>query len=1059
MARWFVSVSLCLVLMTQAFWIEPVHAESGDSKTLSDGVILLQTLDNTNPQRNRLLKEIDKRLPESAKKNTGDSPLFIKATDENRKFAADNNDDFTFIRKSDGTVGVANRSRVSASVTATAQHLIDHEDFPTLFTENYDRLKAEHEKVLAKVKKRGGLAGAAASLASNVATFPTRTASPSELRTYANRVWGFVYPKVMEEIDRSSNAIKKEELARIARGDPRPEPKPAETAEEPEEAEDESKTAEAEKPADAGAEETAASRARAIQKLDGLFNDVDRQVAQFEARAQQDLALCQRATDALANGSEIDRLADEAKRRLAPAKVTSGTEKINDGPVVEQLNNILNTLKSTNRLAKDAGTNACEVSEDVTAASLRQDADKAGNLAVLADQLHDAAKSLAKPLMVHLSKYEISSTPLMSLADEFDAKRRAAYKPLEDYCTAFQSQLKPLADKIRYADSLSTHWSKDATNDGVKSALIKANLGASGQTSLESGPSADFLSLDAVTKLTYKARLASYRSRMAATVEKGGKCTHHHLLLASAKCIGAFNLTESGFRDTEEYARAHDAQVTIRRAQLANVRALLGEIERAAKQARAASQRARACVQQAEADGKVANPQAVADVAGLADLSAVFCDVAEFDRRIGELRATKYKDVDGIAQHISNLENKRNTVQAAHAKFNEGRTHFIDGDPAAASAQLQAARTELAKLNGAPQCPELAGRIDKGEQQSQQLGDILSSSNAAFGTCKIADIRAALKKIGGKTKPAKLLELKNRLEQQWGVLTIVGEARAAYRAGKFEQSLSLLRKAKAAKRGVAGDCPVIDQRIDNATAAVERKREENDGSARVAEAARTCNMVVLRSFVPGYGGITKALKAQADDALQVCRAKDEDRRARNKADQLAARKAKCRTDHGAGYYPGKPRADGTYYCIPTRETANRWCRENNPGAGSRAVNIKKDGSHSCRANRKTQKANARADCRRQIRNKGKVYAFTRINRDGTYNCFSCEPGFRWRKGRCRQRGGTQRRTGGGGRFRPGKYKCTIFNPDGSLLGGGGSTRTIITNRPMRGHGIRCRRIR
>ena len=320
--------------------------------------------------------------------------------------------------------------------------------------------------------------------------------------------------------------------------------------------------------------------------------------------------------------------------------------------------------------------------------------------------------------------------------------------------------------------------------------------------------------------------------------------------------------------------------------------------------------------------------------------------------------------------------------------------------PRQQSAQLQAAKTELAKLNGAPQCPDLAGRIDRGEQQSQQLGDILSSSNAALNTCKIADIRAALKKIGGKTKPPKLLELKNRLNQQWGVLKIVGEARAAYRAGQYEQSLSLLRKAKAAKRALGGACPVIDQRIDNATAAVERKREENDGAARVADAARTCNTVVLDSYISRGGGITKALKARAVDALQVCRAREEDRRVREEADQQAARTAKCEADHGAGYYPGKPDAGGSYYCLPTRATANRWCNDNNPGKGWKAQKITASGGFGCIQNRRQRVAAARADCRQQARSAGKVYAYTRMKKDGTYDCRWCERGYRYRKGKC-----------------------------------------------------------
>ncbi|MEM8645009.1 MAG: hypothetical protein AAGF86_01575, partial [Pseudomonadota bacterium] len=717
----------------------------------------------------------------------------------------------------------------------------------------------------------------------------------------------------------------------------------------------------------------------------------------------RDLAVCQRAKDALRNGSEIDRLAEEAKRRLAPAKITPATERIETGPLVDQLKNMLETIRSTNRLSNDAGDNACKVVDSVTAASLGRDADKAGNLAVLADQLSDAARSLAEPTMQRLAKVHVPSTPLKSLAEEFDDKRQEAYRPLQEYCKALESELGPLRTSVLAAGSLNEHWKTRPQGAAMRRALNGARAGMAGFRDFADAPTAESRALDSVTKLTYESRFVHYQTRITNLLPRAKACTHYDLQLAAAKCLGAFNLTESGFRDTEEYARTFVEQRKIRQSQLAQIRALLDDIERAAKQARESADKARACVQQAEADGKVPDAQTAAEAAGLADLSAVSCDVAEFDRRISELKAEKFKDVDGIAQHVASLEAKRGIIQAAYSKFEEGRTRFKQGDPSAAAAQLQAARSELAKLNGAPQCPELAGRIDKGEQQSQQLEDILSSASGALNTCKVADIRAALRKIGGKTKPAKLLEMKTQLQQQMSVLALVGKARAAFKAGQYDQALALLREAKAKKRSLGSACPVIDQRIDNATAAVQRRRDEESGSARVADAARTCNMRVLKSFVAGSGGITKALKARADDALQVCQAREEDRQARERADQLAGRRAQCEKDHGAGYYPGEPDANGSFYCLPTQATANRWCNENNPGSGWKAKGITSTGTYDCVQNRRQRVAAARADCRQQARAAGKVYAFTKMKKDGTYNCHWCERGYRYRKGRCHPR--------------------------------------------------------
>ena len=320
----------------------------------------------------------------------------------------------------------------------------------------------------------------------------------------------------------------------------------------------------------------------------------------------------------------------------------------------------------------------------VTAASLGQEADKAGNMAVLADQLNGAAKALAQPMISRLSKIETSSKPSMSLVDDFDAKRREAYKPLENYCRALESELKPFQNQIRYDKSLGDHWTKRDDGKALTTALATARLGTRGILPVGGMRGADFDAIDSSTKLVYEGRLATYDARIVALQQRSNNCNEHQLALAQAKCVGAFNLTETGFRDNEEYARAFEAERDRRQQQLQHIRALLKEIERASKQARLAADEARACVQQAEADGKIPNAQTVAEAAGLADLSAVSCDVAEFDRRIGELSAAKFKDVDGVAQHLASLKNKRNIIQAAHAKFNEGRTHFIDGDPAAA---------------------------------------------------------------------------------------------------------------------------------------------------------------------------------------------------------------------------------------------------------------------------------------------------------------------------------------------------------------------------------------
>jgi hypothetical protein len=173
----------------------------------------------------------------------------------------------------------------------------------------------------------------------------------------------------------------------------------------------------------------------------------------------------------------------------------------------------------------------------------------------------------------------------------------------------------------------------------------------------------------------------------------------------------------------------------------------------------------------------------------------------------------------------------------------------------------------------------------------------------------------------------------------------------------------------------------------------------------------------------------------------------------------AGRREYCRTTAGAGYYPSAVDRNNEFRCIPTQKTANRWCNSNNSGSGWYAVKIKADGSFNCTKSRKQQRSEARADCRRQARNAGKVYAFTKINKDGTYRCHWCEPGFRYRKGQCYPRNARrqqQQQRDNSGRYKP-QYRCTYYNPDGSILGGAGSYSTVITQHRVRG--ANCTRIR
>jgi len=147
-------------------------------------------------------------LPEGAKTGSPDSPLLNNLPDEYRSIAAKDNK-YIFIRKPDGTIGVADKSRISRGLTATVKHLARSPDFPALYRQNYDRIKAEFDKRKAEYlqKNKGGLISAMVGGFS----LPSPDAPPAAIIATIDVIWGAAgYSAVMDE-------IKQEELARIAR--------------------------------------------------------------------------------------------------------------------------------------------------------------------------------------------------------------------------------------------------------------------------------------------------------------------------------------------------------------------------------------------------------------------------------------------------------------------------------------------------------------------------------------------------------------------------------------------------------------------------------------------------------------------------------------------------------------------------------------------------------------------------------------------------------------------------------------------------------------------------
>jgi len=467
------------------------------------------------------------------------------------------------------------------------------------------------------------------------------------------------------------------------------------------------------------------------------------------------------------------------------------------------------------------------------------------------------------------------------------------------------------------------------------------------------------------------------------------------------------------------------------------------------------------------------------------------CDREEIDRLIVRYQRPSHPFFKAAVKQLQNKRKECKSVvaedndaekqcQRVVSAFESGLTAYKANRLALARRHLGSAQATLEKARSVPRCTELEERIRKGQDKIATLEAQLARVNRAISSCDGAELQKILAVYQGRKHlffRRSIARINTALpkcrkndrtvaarEFCKAARTRLNGARADFRANRLNRAerrlRSLDRDLTPAKSKL---CPELKTRTGKGLANIAVLRAENQ---RLRQAVSACDIDKLQALKTRYNGkkhpwYGKA-SGRATAGMKACR---------SGAGSLAERQAYCLRKGGKGYYPGNVDAGGKYYCLPTQRTANRWCNKNNPGSGWHAGKVSRVGAFTCTQNRDLRTAEARANCRRQISAQGKVYAYTRMNRNGTYNCFSCDAGQYWSNGQCRSRtvktcpggyvlrgtlcyprGGGQQGGGGGAR-----YKCTIFNPDGSLLGGPGSTSTIYTARPI--PSAKCVRVR
>ncbi len=985
------------------------NAASDRNTQLGRGLDILSTFRGANPQAGVLYDKLKDRMPADVKAGEGKSDwLKNRAITSKQDLKSKLNDkSLAVIKGGDGRLYAIPRRDMSGVLQSSIDHALAQPDFDKIYSDALSKIPpAEMARLREKLGSKAGILDSPSVLRGIVNGANNLNSEMPDFLQIDSPVGdiaiGILGPTLEDYRDKlrddlaNGNPIPGIDLPVTADADTATPPK-SESKPEDEKSAGDTETAGAAPPQDNQTEKNAAEDKRrrmadTVARLEAGFGVLDTAISQLETAVQGDLALCRKAQNAKASGSEMDRIAQESKRRLSQFTNTKTVDTIDHKPVYEQLKGLLKAIKLANESARDAASQACKAGEDAAAnAALgKEQALRGRNHAVLADQLKNTAKAIADPLIARLS----APIPFPS-PQEFDAKRAEAYTPLKNYCQALSKELQPYFKKVSDGGSLVSHWQK---SDGNFIAAEKVH-------SISTQALRDFgRDLDTANYALFEARLAGYKSRIEKLKRQAAQCTKDNANLVMITCAGKFNLTETGYRDTEQFTKARKKIIDRRKLKLAVIRDALAEIESNSRWAREKADKARACFQQAEAkadekqkadacdkankaitsarsklDGDdvagaqadlknsdIANCPAVQnDVADIQDqinqrndagsvqqaqTAVGSCDLNDLNRAIGSLAGAKSDDAKTLRRK---LQDKARALGRIEGLIYEATSLTRRNEPEQARTRLGRANQELASLGGGAACAPLQTRI------AEANASIVDQASQNVTACTAAKIKI------------------NRALQQ-------------YHKGNNSQAQRLLDAARSDVSGVpAGQCGNIHDRINNGVQVVARAA----GAARAANAAiNTCNEEAISRWKARFEGSNHRAKgkmiARLSAAKRKCgrtRARDEARRQREQArrDRNAANQ-ECVQLNGPGYYAGKKLPAGNYACVPNRRTANAWCRANR-GRGMVAGKIRANGTYNCRRTARANSQQAWAACRRRYPNS---LVDVKVYRSGKYRCIT-----------------------------------------------------------------------
>ncbi len=735
-----------------------------------------------------------------------------------------------------------------------------------------------------------------------------------------------------------------------------------------------------------------------IARLDRAFAKLSTAENQLGSIADKGKARCERIADAIKPGGP-NSIAGRSKAFEASVDAVIAGMRQDPSKDQAEFTNASNLVDALEKVVDKAVDSAARVCANSLAAAPDQKASLEGtlktrNLGVLADRIAHQARQANDTLFKRFSSPK--ALPDKAAVDA-DLKTRA--NDYVNFCSQFRKPVPTAADY--------DYLTRPLLNE-IAAAISQAETGK----------------LTPHLTAAYKDLHSEHLARLAAIGRRvSGKPCRDNRDKAEGQCFARSAIYLRIGKASAVVDEIITQLVAHRTAQANRVKALGQRIESLSNQQDRTAEKARNCHKVAEAKKPKIDPKLVAEADRLADPSTSACKAGDLRAQATQLRDARFSGVPGVGGKIAELERRAGIIDAAKADYDRAKAAYLKGDTASTLSDLDTAKGRIDSLGAKPDCTSVLTKIAKGRAKTERFVNVVRIAEETLRRCKPGRLQSNLQAIRDSNAKSKsphpvLVGLADRMTVQTSVLARWKKAEAEYAAGRLSSARKILQRIKAASSSMpAGDCAGLRRKVDSGLGRIAARTSARDRADKVIKSCDTGGIKRFNYEIPGDDGtFASDLRALLSEGLKVCVRKEKERK-------VADRKTTCLKQNGKGYYPGPVAADGTYYCLPTKATANAWCNANNKGKGWKAGKIGARGGYNCNKSAKQQKAENNANCRRQY---GRGYYAGKANKKGVYYC---RPTRKTAHAWCRKRNG--RGAYAGKVRRNGSFNCYRKNQAGT----------------------------